>query len=33
MAATALLDEIPNPSEQEIRENLEGTYADAQVTK
>ena len=24
MAATALLDEIPNPSEQEIRENLEG---------
>ena len=24
MAATALLEEIPNPSEQEIRENLEG---------
>ena len=24
MAATALLDEIPNPSEQELRENLEG---------
>ena len=24
MAATALLEEIPNPTEQEIRENLEG---------
>ena len=24
MASTALLNEIPNPTEQEIRENLEG---------
>ena len=33
MAATALLEEIPNPTEQESEKTLKGTYADAQVTK